>query len=473
MWLKVKELKDGLIASKVKYVHWKSNYELHKAVCGHDDLDLLIHRDDRAKFMDLLLRQDYKEARNNAQSIIGVRHFYGLDIEQMEILHLHTYTQIYSGPSWSKSYHFRAEDNYLTDFIFDEKTGLRVPQKHFEQELYLCRLALKFTSPLESLLVIKSRKSINKELVYLGDSIGSELKKTSNLHIDLERFRNALVDNKPLYNILICSLRIRLALSNFKVKSLSNQVWISFYSLAYRVINKVFLGQKKYLVEGGVIISITGLDASGKTTMLKGLNKFLSKHFTVQHFHFGKPPSTVFSLPFDILISCYKAFRGQGNRISSQDLRHSQSWFYVFAKYNLAHKRHSLIQKAERLKRKGVIVTLDRFKTEGFGLMDGPALSIHGNNRLKRFIARKEHALYNLMSVPDLILHLEVPLQEAISRNNARIKADKETEEALIERYRVNKNAVFKAHSYLRIRTDKESQKNVQKRIIQEVWRII
>jgi len=101
-----KALIQQLETNEIVYCHWKSNLLLNEALNGYDDLDLLVKKEHLAKFEATILSMGFKEGSNKNISFSSVKHFYGYDMNSGNILHLHVYYQIKTGPSWTKSFHF-------------------------------------------------------------------------------------------------------------------------------------------------------------------------------------------------------------------------------------------------------------------------------------------------------------------------------------------------------------------------------
>ena len=45
----VKFFLQNIEENNIRYVHWKSNLNLHNALLGDDDLDILVHPEDQEK----------------------------------------------------------------------------------------------------------------------------------------------------------------------------------------------------------------------------------------------------------------------------------------------------------------------------------------------------------------------------------------------------------------------------------------
>ena len=150
----------------INYCHWKSNLLLNEALGGYDDLDLLVEKKDIYKFERVISQLGFKEASNPSIGLNAIKHFYGLDAETGNILHLHVYYQLKTGPSWIKSYRFDFEEYFLDNTLHHE-SGMKVPYKHIELVIFVFRIMLKYSKINEFILISKEEARTKKELEYL------------------------------------------------------------------------------------------------------------------------------------------------------------------------------------------------------------------------------------------------------------------------------------------------------------------
>ncbi|QHC50554.1 hypothetical protein EKK97_14430 [Billgrantia tianxiuensis] len=116
--------------------------------------------------------------------------------------------------------------------------------------------------------------------------------------------------------------------------------------------------------------------------------------------------------------------------------------------------RWRLSRHARRLARAGVTVVADRWPTLEYGKMDGPriATGLPGlNGAVLRLLAGWERAIYRRIEPADIVFHLVVDEQTAIARNAARVKADKESTQDIVRRFRDNLDFQPIAHRVERI----------------------
>ena len=80
----------------VSYCHWKSNEAIDRSASGDNDLDLLVHRPDSARFEQILRRLGFREAQPPGwKRLPGVYHAYGVDAPTGRRVHIHAHDREY------------------------------------------------------------------------------------------------------------------------------------------------------------------------------------------------------------------------------------------------------------------------------------------------------------------------------------------------------------------------------------------
>jgi thymidylate kinase len=461
----------------IRYCHWKSNLLLNEALAGYDDLDLLVHKKDQVKFDRIIHTLGFKEALNTHTHINKIKHFYGLDKKSGEILHLHVYQKIFTGPSWIKSYHFNIEEYILTN-LEKHESGMAIPSKHIELVLFVLRVLLKHSKLTELILVIKEKGRNINEFNYLNDGINeAKLLEFLNIYfpnISVKNFYNYLdvAQKGNLGAKYLVALQLKKHLIKYSRYTRVGGFYRNTYQLIYRVINKWFLYQKKKIINGGKLIVVVGLDATGKTTITTELKKWLSKNFTMSLIHFGKPPSALGTQPLNILLKIVRIKIKADRKTPNNSCHIPRSLFYLIRYVALAYDRFRLISFYNKKVKNGEIVICDRYKSENYGVMDSPRLNPTNYRGLKKLIANYENNLYKKMPEPDLLINLKVPVDIAVQRNYERIKDDKESEEFLRGRYKINKDLKYEANSQFYFDTNQDYLE-VLNNIKQIVWQNI
>ena len=469
-----KELIGILEKNNISYCHWKSNLLLNEALDGYDDLDLLVERKDIYKFEQLISSLNFKEASNSNIGLNAVKHFYGLDIDTGNILHLHVYYQIKTGPSWIKSYRFDFEEYFLENTIYHE-SGMKVPAKHIELVIFIFRIMLKYSKLNEFILISKEQDRTIKEIDYLFKGMNQE-KMIEFLELyfpsvskeDFFEYIEVIQKGSSLSKYLK-AMQLKKQLSKYNIYTKFEEINKNLYQLVYRISNKIFFKQKKSLHSCGMLIVVAGLDATGKTTIINDLKKLLKKNFSLSMIHFGKPRSTFLTYPINLAI---KLMRKQSNDTSLRSSKQSnkpKSFLYVIRQVVLAYDRYQLIKKSWNEVSNGRIVICDRYKSEDFGVMDSKRLNPNDYIGIKRKLASIENNLYSKMPQPDILFYLTAPVDVAVERNETRIKEDKEDEKFLRIRHEENKNLTYLAKEQYQIDTNKE-YKEVISNIKQLIW---
>jgi thymidylate kinase len=223
----------------------------------------------------------------------------------------------------------------------------------------------------------------------------------------------------------------------------------------------------KALVSGGAVIAFVGPEASGKSTLLAELSRWLGQDLAVARVHAGKPPATLLSALPNLVVPALRRLlpASRSTRIeadhATSDRREPPDPRYPLLfgirSVMLAYDRRSLLVRAFRESANGTIVLCDRYPSLGSGALDGPQLSRFpqpaGRSSLRSLLARVEASLYRDIPPPDMVLQLSVPLEVAVHRNATRGK--KEPEDYVRLRHSLIANQDFGRTPVHRINTDR------------------
>ena len=474
-----KDLISKLAANNIIYCHWKSNLLLNEALNGYDDLDLLVKKEDIAKFEATILEMGFKEGSNKNISFSAVKHFYGHDEKSGKILHLHVYYQIKTGPSWTKSFHFDFE-HYFLENLMEHESGMPVPVKHIELPIFIFRIMLKYSKINEFLLVSKEEERTFTEIDYLLNEMNhAELKiflKEYFPEVSFEEILNYIKIIQEGSSLIkyIEGNKLKRKLENYKYLSFFQDNYNNLQQLGYRITNKLFYKQKKKLHSSGMFIVVAGLDATGKTTITTELKKWLGKNFTVSNIHFGKPESTLLTLPFNLLIRLMRKNNSNENLKSSiqNDTEKAKSLLYVARQTLLAYDRYALAKKYWNKASLGELVLCDRYKSEDYGVMDSKRLKPELYQGFAHRLAKLENKLYDNMPKPEMLFYLTVPVEVAVVRNEERIKEGKESEEFIKIRHAQNKDLTYIATHNFPTDTNKEYTEVIAD-IKKKIWKVL
>jgi thymidylate kinase len=268
-------------------------------------------------------------------------------------------------------------------------------------------------------------------------------------------------------------IRLRFQISSLKRISAFRAFLYRYGNMALRIINKLTLKRKKTILGGGRFIAITGLDGSGKTSIIEHIHSVLSKDFTVKKIHIGRPPATIITLSVRLALTIRKKIKSKKDILSNNQKKNTTlektSLLAALRYAALAYERNALARKAYKNACKGEIIISDRYPSVSHGKMDSPRISAKNTSPTVKWLARIEQHYYKMMPKPDFLLELYVPVEVAIKRNQERLKEDKETDEEIKERYKDNSNLKYKALKHLKLNNDQPFE-NACINLLEIVW---
>jgi thymidylate kinase len=471
-------LLEALNSSAVDYCCWKETGDVAKALAGDEDLDLLVDRDHFPAFLGIILSLGFREAYNRNIKFPSVFHYFGADLSSGKFLHIHVFLKVMTGESHTKDYHLPIERRLLRGNTLDPN-GCRIPQPEVELIVFLIRHYIKI-SCLPGAVLLRTEGTYGSEFsgIYSRIDLGTLLDVLLNdfSFISLELFEEMLagiLERRPMYRKFITGQKLRWSLSHFRRRGLAAGFVARYYQILYRLANKLVIRRKKSLSAGGEIIAITGLDASGKSTVSRELARWLGSELTVRLIHAGRPKPRLETLPFRVAVEIARSIRyGFATRASGLHLKiqPGQGIFSALHYVVLAYERYFLLRKAHRLRAAGCMVISDRYPSMDEGKMDSPKIrQSAGNRSWINFLGMVERRLYNAMPEADEIFNLTVPFDVAVARNRARVKRDKESDLELRDRHASNANLHYSARKYQAIDASRELPV-VLEEIRQRIW---
>jgi len=144
----IPELSIALISrlnsKNIRYCHWKSNEHLMAGLCGKTDLDILVGKQQRNRFIEILTDLKFIQLRSQfTQSFNGVEDWLGLCFETGITLHLHIHYQLVTGAKFVKEYLLPWCDYVLDTSIKDDYFGMKITDPSIEILLLILRIAIK------------------------------------------------------------------------------------------------------------------------------------------------------------------------------------------------------------------------------------------------------------------------------------------------------------------------------------------
>jgi thymidylate kinase len=211
--------------------------------------------------------------------------------------------------------------------------------------------------------------------------------------------------------------------------------------------------QNKVLRSGGLVIAFIGGDGVGKSTLTTTCQKWLRSLFPTRLVHAGKPPSSIFTAPFNLILLLARKIKPQkpaSRREENPDEQDQEvkvvqkislySLLYAFRSVTLAWDRQRLLTKSRRRAAHGEIIICDRYPSLQVGAMDSPRLAEIATatgliGSLYNKLTRTEMSLYQKIPPPDIVLRLNVSVETAKKRNLLREKSFKEEDDYLESRH--------------------------------------
>jgi thymidylate kinase len=477
---RIGHLIEELNGSGIRYCHWKSNYSLPETVLGRTDFDLLVHRQDACQFRKILTQQGFRPVQDtDRRPLPSMEHHFALDDDSGELVHVHAYYRVITGESLAKNYHLPLEEMLLQDTR--AASAVRVPAREAELLTFTLRIMLKHTSLMELVLLSRYWKQAQAEMNWLAEdgSLEGALDLASiwlpPVEADLlSTCVAALRTPAPLWKRIVLGHRLRLRLRVYARHS-TVRAWLSGAKTFTVMVVRRFGRSQKNLVpqSGGAVIAFVGAEATGKSTLLSEIGRWLGAHFVVERVHAGKPASTALTaipnalLPaLRALLPNYRSTRVATQYTSSKRVENPGKPFpllYGVRSVLLAYDRRALLSRAFGRAANGAIVLCDRYPSQQSGAPDGPQLSHlpapKGRVSVRRLLAHAEARLYRQIPPPDLVFYLTAPLEVTVSRNAARDK--REPEEYVRWRHTLTSNLEFGKTPVHRVSTDQAFDQTV------------
>jgi len=435
----------------IPYVVWKACHEIKTALNGLGDIDILIDSDYQKQFQKIMRAQGFVHAEFSALKFPFVCHFYGCDEETGKICHLHVYYKIVTGESHLKSYHLPLENEIIAN-RFLNSMGVYETAYRDQALIYSMRHYMKRASLIGYLFWAYEKKDYLDEYNYISNGLNST-----------KRGEPLLGENDLRSEFDFQSLDMGMGISGYR-KAKNKIVSISgfrrfnaleaflkgLYFFGARLSYKAFRVRKR--LDNGLVLAISGVDGSGKSSMVQELHGWLGKNFDVDMLHLGKPSPTLLTISLRPLLFMYRVIKGKNreNLDDSEDyssgskLKKKNGFIWGLRYLALAYERHKLARIAQKRTDKGKIVFCDRYPTISFGKMDSPRIGSGGSwivEKMRHF----ELKFYEQLPKADGLLFLDVSMEEAIKRNRKRIKKDKETDDGIAFRHKDNQGLSFGA----------------------------
>lgn len=428
------DLFSKLNKENISYCHWKSNEHLIPAIKGETDLDLLVSRYDRDKFLNILSEFSYKRfSPYNYLNYPSIEDYIGFDDTTGNLIHLHVHWELKIGKKFIKSIHLPWEKIIFNNVYNTEEIPVQMINPHIEILLLFIRAALKLNVKKIFKGSAFSRDEL-KEFLWLKDRLSKQ---------ELDRFLNVLLPEN--FRSIIHKLINRQSYRNFKklqklfIREIeSKESLIMYYSrkahAAWNYIRFKYFHiphpYRRTLPEGGLVICFLGMDGSGKSTLIKETEKWLQKKIDIYNIYFGSGDGrgSLLRLPLKWLASLRKKKRGDVVNLKEEKAEtQKKSLLFRIARIlwaiSLAKEKKKKIFNMRKARNNSMIILSDRYpQTQILGYNDGPLLGewMERKKGIKKRIAQWEYSIYKLAEKyhPDLTIKLTIPIDLAVKRKN-------------------------------------------------------
>lgn len=459
----IDQLACALEREAIVYCHWKSNINLAQSMAGDLDLDMLVDRRCLLQAKTILSRLGFKAAVVRRGPVSpGISHYYGLDDETGQLVHVHLFSIVLTGESYVKSHLFPFETMLLENVYYSGQ--MRVTAKQAELVAFTLRMFVKYGSLPDLLTLWNKSESLKKEVRWLqdgGDLTGALALLRKHCPVVEERLFikciETLNSDSSFIRRIILAQQVRRRLKVYARHALLARL-LAYGQVFWAEVQRR-LGKKqknKTLHAGGTVIAFVGAEATGKSTLVAETERWLGGAFAVRTVHAGKPPPTLSTAPISLLLpwlrralSSLRTNQLEGHIAAAHTnsssaharIKGLTSLVYALRSVILAWERRQLLVHARRAAANGELVICDRYPSHATGAMDSPRLRQRPTQRgvipaIFNRLARLEQRLYEEVAPPDIVLRLNVTVETARRRNRERIKARKESDDYVASRHR-------------------------------------
>ena len=470
----------------ISYCYWKSSLRIQSALRGDSDVDLLVALKDLHRMELILLKQDFKRVTTLTSSDHGaITSFLGFDEATGKLIHLHVHFRLMLGEPLLKNYHAPWEQELLARAVFYPSFPIRMLDPVSEAFLLTVRMSLEL-SRFDPVALRQRRPTLRKfelDREELGKRVNREdLRELSALLLGEDAAglpADILFDNGWSNN---ARRRLKKNLSPFRTyNSLEVRVRALYRAFAWAAghLNKRVLHLprpwSRRAPGGGRVISIIGVDGSGKSTAVSTIRNWLGDEIDVMPIYLGtgNGRASLLLLPLKLMVPLATKLVGPRPKEASDGKVSGRrrgvlytTLLTVWATVVAIEKRGKLIS-AHRGADRGVLVLTDRYpQNEILDFNEAPMLARLNNVPawLRQFEANAYAHARRLP--PDLVVKLIVSQATAERR-------EPELSPIMIERrLEAVKKLKFAGATVVTIDAEQPLER-VSLAIKREVWRIL
>jgi hypothetical protein len=447
----VRALTIRLDAAGIRYCQFKSNWHLDHGLLGLTDLDVLIEPHAGSRLAAILGQSGYKSfSPPPGGDYPGVEDYLAMDPDTGRLVHLHLHHQLTTGEAHLKGHHFPWEELLLTTRRRDEDSGFYVSDPSAELLFFLTRNTLKISLRHRLRAALgqdRVRDGMTREFLWLRGRANTdrviELGRSLLGETAGPALRDILASGPSLGRMLALRARAMPSLRLYRMYA-PVDAWLQrrrreLESLQAKL-GKRFPGLAGAVARtdprGGVLIAFMGPDGAGKSRLTTEVTKWLRWKLDARVIYFGSGdgPVSLARLPLKLLLRVAAALKlwsptGQaaagadGDSVGAGPRREPRRPGFARAVWALvlAREKGQNLQRAWRLRDRGIVVVGDRYpQHQVMGFNDGPLLDgwSRSPSGLRRALATWEAQPYRWAEArpPQLVIKLRVSPEVAVVR---------------------------------------------------------
>ncbi|MDR5684468.1 MAG: hypothetical protein QN163_10685 [Armatimonadota bacterium] len=437
-----------LDAAGVDYCHWKSNAFVKEVAWGEGDLDLLVPAQSATAFSGVATKLGFKSfVASPCRAYPGIVDHLGFDQTTGVLVHLHVYHRLVTGETHLKGYELPWDSLMLSTRRRDPNSGLYVLDPDLEMVVFLVREALKLRTRdrLRHLRTPYWRGRRLAEYEWLRERARPEGVEDMGLRVLPPRVAQTLRGMSERMPSVAEVARLRRAVAaalavhrRYGPLGAIWQAWMREICWAWGGLDRRLLRRPvphtRVPASGGALVAFVGSDGSGKSAVVRTVEKWLSRKAAVYTVYFGsgEGPASLLRWPLRMALRVLRSDRRTATPAREGGGESERGW-QVIARavwaLVLAYEKRGKLRRAWQAKDRGMVVLCDRYPQNRVpGHMDGPLLSRWTEHRWRflRFLARWERIPYDRAATrpPDAVIHLVVSPEVASGRKPGMDPAD-------------------------------------------------
>jgi hypothetical protein len=444
--LNLRSLLDGWNGEDIRYCHWKSNEHLVKGMEGKTDLDILVDPAQKEKAEARLVENGYRRVLSHPWNTYArVSDWIGADPAHGQQTHIHLHYTLLTGKQNVKEQYLPWSELTLENRVFDQKNAVWICDPNMEIFILVARIFLK---RFDFLAIPRNDRPYAiaapdaAELAYLRDRLDRDGAAAFACRMFPENLRERMIrlatDSAAWTNRFCRAVKKDLA-RDLRAYRLSRKAAVEFHSFSRYALQTAGsktghkINKKKTIPGGGKLISFLGADGSGKTTVARDIQKWLSWKLDCRYVYLGTGQGKSSFLNRLVRLRGEKKLASQTPKEAAYPEHPPLQGRMPFGKAvrktllnavalsNMKYKYRS-VKKIDRWKRKGVVVLTDRFPQDRYpGINDGANVTLTGRAVLdlfNRYLRRREQKKLGLILrySPDVVIKLIVPLEVSRAR---------------------------------------------------------